>query len=247
MNLIKVFIAKLLTSSIIGRFIGGISGGIIKKHGCRFYVKSSEISPEIVASIFWGFYESAEIRFIKKHLRSDLSVIELGTSIGVISSISRLINKELLICIEANPDLIPIIKKNFEMNNISNYKIINAAIGSINKQRLYFLKGSNNISGIISETSSKDSIEIPIVRLSEIISKNFIHEYILISDIEGAEIFILENDEVALLNCKQIIIETHNTNLGNKEIASSTTINKIINLGFTIADQYGPNLVFIKD
>ena len=244
---LKVFVARILTSAPIGYLVKIFSAGILQKQDLKITVKSKQITPGVAASIYWGFYESAEIRFIHKYLRHDLPIIELGTSVGIIACISRKKNSEQLVCVEANPELIPVIEKNFELNEVKNYKIINAAIGYEKDKKSYFGKGNRNTSGKIINVRTKSSVLIKQITLSSILENEKINDFILICDIEGAEAFILQNDSNALQNCKQIIIETHQINVNDTLIKSSDIRDTIIGLGFTIKDKYGPNYVFEKN
>ena len=64
--------------------------------------------------IFWGFYESAELRLIRKHLPATLDVVELGGSLGVVAAHigQRLEPGRQLISVEANPALIEALRTN---------------------------------------------------------------------------------------------------------------------------------------
>jgi len=80
---LKLLIAKILCSSLMGVCINTIFRGVLPLKGCRFYVKN--LDSKIKASIFWGIYESAEIRFIKKYIDDQYDIVDLGSSIGVSS------------------------------------------------------------------------------------------------------------------------------------------------------------------
>jgi FkbM family methyltransferase len=241
---LKILVAKLITARPVGMLIRFVSGGVIKRHGCIFTIKSKLVRPEIIASIFFNIYESTEIRFIKKYLRSDLPIIELGTSIGIISSIVRFKNSNSLFCIEANRDLIPIIESNFRLNKIDDFRIMNVAIGYLNNGKLFFVPGRNNTSGRLSDKETDGSIEVKMWTFESIIRECNIGQYILICDIEGAEAQILEYDTASLFQCKQIIIETHEGELNGKKFTPSSLKAKISELGFRLRDEYGPNYVF---
>ena len=241
---IKIIIAGFLTKPFWGFLIKLGYKDFIQKDNLKFSTNSDGVGNAAIASLFFGFYESAEIRFVKKYLRSDLSVIELGSSLGIIATYSRAINKNKLICVEANPSLISAIERNFQLNNIENFTIINAAIGY--SDRMFFEKGPNNVSGKLSTIFSERSIEVDMVSLNSILNKYAVGGYVLICDIEGAEAQLLKNDSEALRNCQQIIIETHEGELDGVRFSPATLKEKIINLGFILVDKYGSNFVFKK-
>jgi len=147
-NKVKVLIAKIQTLPIFGLIIKLVKGNFITKDKLKFTIEAEGINYQTISTLYFAFYESPEIRFVKKHLRTDLPIIELGTSLGVISTYCRVINKNKLVCVEANPILIPAINKNFQSNEIENYSVINAAIGYSNK--MFFETGPNNVLGKLS-------------------------------------------------------------------------------------------------
>ncbi len=68
MMMIKRFIFKLLCNSVTGACIRRLWGSRVpdlRWKGFRFNLTDTMIAPRFVASVFWGFYESAEIRLIE--------------------------------------------------------------------------------------------------------------------------------------------------------------------------------------
>jgi FkbM family methyltransferase len=241
---IKIIIAGFLTKPFFGYIIKAASKKFIQKNNVKLNIDGEQISYSTIASLFFGFYESSEIRYVKKYLRTDLPIIELGTSLGVISTYCRVVNNNKLICVEANPTLIPAIEKNFQLNKIQDYTIINAAIGYSNK--MFFERGADNVSGRLSAEFNERSIEVKMISLSAVLNDYNVGDYILICDIEGGEAQILQHDPASLKNCKQIIIETHEGEYNGLQFWPASLKNSILNLGFTLVDEYGPNYVFKK-
>lgn len=213
---LKKIIAGLLCSPFIGKVIVVLFNKKIpslRNFEYRFSVPVHHSSPIIHASIFWGIYESAEIRLIKKYLRSDLPVIELGASLGIVSSfiIKQLKRGVSLKVVEANPNLITTIHSNLERHNVSNvqYEIINKALGYSDNYIHMQLSSDNTASHVVrSEKPVGDFVKVACVRLSTLIS---LHPYTLVCDIEGSEIEIIMNDDEALKKCTQLFIELHDT------------------------------------
>src|SRR6185437_3344965 len=104
---LKKIISNLLCNGAVGKLIYKLSAGKIpslRYLPYRFVVPRQYSMPAIHASIFWGFYESAEIRLINKFLNPDLPVIELGGSLGIISSfiLNKLNSNTSLTVVEPN-------------------------------------------------------------------------------------------------------------------------------------------------
>ena len=114
-----------------------------------------------------------------------------------------------------------------------------------------FLHASDNLTGKIIKNLNigliSNNIIIESLSLSQVINDYKINEYILVSDIEGSEVGILLNDKESLVNCKQIIIETHDT-IYNNTVYSYQEIADLIqsNHNFKLIDSYGPVYVFEK-
>lgn len=73
--------------------------------------------------LFFGYYESAEARLLKKYFISDLDFIDIGAGIGVMSSFYSKNNPKhkKIICVEAIKNNVPIIKNNLEENKVRNF------------------------------------------------------------------------------------------------------------------------------
>jgi hypothetical protein len=68
-----------------------------------------------------------------------------------------------------------------------------------------------------------------------------------VSDIEGAEIIILQHGQPALNMCEKTFIELHDTEYNGKSYVIQNMTKLIINHNFKIADQQGSAFVFQKN
>ncbi len=86
--------------------------------GCVIETSSPLVVPRIKAKLFLRGYEPVEINFVKKYLHPDRDVIDLGSSLGVVAShIGRKLHAgQHVICVEANPQLLDIIRANVSRN-----------------------------------------------------------------------------------------------------------------------------------
>jgi FkbM family methyltransferase len=245
-NFVKRGIAELLINRITGNIIRSFARHSIQRDGISIDVRSHLVSNKTIASFFFNSYESSERRFIRKYLRKDLPVIEIGSSIGIVSTLIGKMIEQPLYCIEANPQLIPIIEQHLRQNRIKNYQVFNYAVGDSTSDYLYFEKGETNIHGKVFKRQTENSVPVPVTSISAFKSQHEIDNFVLVSDIEGAEIYILENDLQSLRSCQQIIIETHDTRLNGVEYKYHQLKDLIIGSGFKLIDSYGPNYVFCR-
>ena len=216
---IKAAIFLLLCNRLTGALLVRIFDKVIpdiRWRKFRFSVNSEVVSKKQIASIFWGFYESAEIRLIEKYLQSKINVIELGGSIGVVSShiAHKMDNGFRLICIEANPLLINVIEKNLNSHKSPGVftNIVNCAI-SYNVEHVHLSLTNNHTETHVEKhvVGSGNDIIVKARTLDSIIKEFSIEDFALVCDIEGSEIEILLNEKFCLQRCKQLFIELHET------------------------------------
>lgn len=246
MTTLKILIVRIISLPFIGRLIAFFTKNLIMRNGIYYQLNFSSISPRIKALIFWNLYEKAEINFVKDYLSEDYPVIELGGSIGILSAVigKKIRNKRLFI-VEANPDLIPVIKTQLEINQINNFEIIHAGIGNDNDDELFFLEGEDNTVGKVINKPLPSASAINIQSLSSLLKSKNIKKFILVSDIEGAENNFIFQEPQALVNCKELVIELHESHFNNIRITIKQQISQLKMLGFTIVRQHGP-VVFAK-
>lgn len=97
-------------------------------HGARL-IDSRLISPLVRREILSGRYEGEEIACVLQTIRPDDRVLELGAGIGALSSvIMKRKPAARWICLEANPDLAPLIRKNHRLNELVACEVLTGAL-----------------------------------------------------------------------------------------------------------------------
>lgn len=231
MRRIKKWIALAITAPLVGRIIQFLAGPVISSRSVKVDVGNAGIPGRTIATLFWRFYESAEYRLISNHLQTDLPVVELGGSIGVITCRCGQLTNQPVISVEANADLQQWQKKNIELNKLALITQVNAGIGYGN-QKLYFNQGIDNISGQVTSENGQGARMIPIIQLSVLLNEFKIRDYILVCDIEGAEYDLLEHDREALTHCQQIFMEIHHLDPRQQPRYPDNLIEELRHLGF---------------
>jgi FkbM family methyltransferase len=200
-------------TSLVGRAIRWWYANQIPLRGCNIIIDTSPpsvLTDMTVADIFFGMYEGDELRFVKTHLPRERDVVELGASVGAVSSlIAKVLNPaSRLICVEANDALIPEAARNVKRNAPSaNVQFLHGAIDySINGKTTQLQLGESQRSRVGTEGPT---ITVPRLTLSSILADNTINDYTLVCDIEGAEESLLQSDAEAFRRCRTVIIELH--------------------------------------
>ena len=195
----------------------------------------SLVSDKDAAKIFWGIWESAEIRFAKRFAFSS-TIIELGSSVGVtLGVLSNIRQHTKFICIEAaseNFEKLNSLKTLLPTNN--EYILVNKAIAyGVDKVSFEFTSATGSK---INEKSTELGSYVDAITLSDVLEENQIEsEYTLIADIEGAEEAVFFKDEAALKKCVLIIAELENTSSHTID----EQISKLQDIGFGITERYG--------
>jgi FkbM family methyltransferase len=248
----KKIIFKICCNKISGKLITLIFKFKIPNIRLNFkrYNTSHKYSNDIVrAMIFFGFYESAECRLLKKYFPKNKNVIELGASMGIVSSIildSIQANCKAIL-LEANPFLISTIESNVESFKNKDFSIINKAICYSGNTTVDLCISSNNteVSLNCNTTSSKFYTSVSACKLRDISLTN--DNYTLVCDIEGAEIDMLKYDIEALDNCTNMFIELHVTKSNGVIYSIPKMVKMIEKLKFNLVERDGNVFYFSKE
>jgi FkbM family methyltransferase len=243
LQFLKVRLARMTEPKPIGIAIGKLFGERIPSRGLRIH--SRDLTPQVKSQLLFRTYESAEIRAVCRHLRSDLDVIELGASIGVLSCHIRrklAINRHLY-AIEPDLNLMKSIEKNLRANGLySGVTILNRAISKVSGEQ-NFVRRKSNLNGHTAQLCQRGTMTVEGVTLSSLIGQLGIGKYALVCDIEGAEAELIAGDFEAFNKCEQIVIELHQRDHSDSEQLIEQLKNRH---GFTLQAQYGKVYVLAR-
>jgi FkbM family methyltransferase len=195
-----------------------------------------------------GNYERWEINFVHRYLPPAQQVVELGSSIGGNSCqiAMRLAPGVPMTCVEANPDLIPVLRQNLAKNHPGRrVEVIHAMVGdSVGMGELQVdrstLRSSRTVGG--------RAVAVPSLRLVDIVSRINPGPYSLVCDIEGAEASFLDNPAGVLDRCTCIIMEGHPTSSGGRDLGLEEVLSMPLRLpGWRQVDRYGAVAVYLRE
>ncbi len=246
---IKRFIPRRIATLIVKFLTNNFFGKVIKLFNLKKTIRGGtfdyrNVYDKEAAEIFFGFWESSEIRYALRFAKSK-TIIELGSSVGVM--LGALANKRSnthFICVEASPiNFNKLLKlKKLLPHNFNQYDLINKAI-AYNADNVPFIHKTTKGSKVL-ERKLNGSIQVPCITLSEIINHFKIkEEFSLIADIEGNEAPIFFEDTEALAKCKNIIVEIEDT----PSATTTQQIDQLKKIGFCKIEQYGRVYVFVKN
>jgi FkbM family methyltransferase len=201
--------------------------GLVRLGICFF-----EVFPETRDLMLTGYYENEEREAIKRYLSSNLPVIELGGSQGVVSCITnRLLKvKTSHIVVEANPNVIPLLTRNRDRNRCK-FEVVHGAVGPPGETITFFCNDNPLMSS--TQISNMPSCEVPSVTLSELAQSRGFRDCTLICDIEGAEMALIDRELQTLSDrFRLLILEFHPTISGPHEVQRN--LDRLSRHGFTL-------------
>lgn len=183
--------------------------GPIEYHGVLIPTQSDIFDYNIRSRFLRNNYEKDEMEAIDEYLLNSYNLIDLGASTGFLTvyAINQAEDSIRAVAIEANPELIPLLKKTRKINDVD-FDIVDSAYHST-KNAIEFYQHDLIVGGSIQRETEK-SVSVSAVSIREIIEKYELKRPALIVDIEGGEANLLNNELDTLeKNCPILIIEFH--------------------------------------
>lgn len=233
-----VFLNSANVSSIIFKLF--VSDGFLKTKVGKIFIGPK---PSLAMSLlFWKLYEREDAYFVNRYLHKNDTVIELGASLGFVTlNIAQKANQ--VICVEANATAFDWLNQTLVANQKASVRTINAAIDYSGKDHISFGADESTLFSK-KNTDQQESGLVKTIKLSDIVIQEKVDNYSLVCDIEGAEIEIFANENLA--KCKLIIIELHETNYLGESYSITALQNLIVAKGFKLIDNQGNTFVFIN-
>ncbi len=177
--------------------------------GCHFSVCSPAITTAFKSRFYFDEYETSEREALKRFLDPQLPVIELGGAMGVIACLTNrsLNHPEKHVVVEANPDILPLLKENRNRNNCQ-FTILHGAVAYGIDEVTFNL--SNDFWASSVQASFNKSVNVQSITLKQIVDEFDFDEFTLICDIEGGEVDLVKFDKEILCDrVNTLMIEVH--------------------------------------
>ncbi|MEM9400516.1 MAG: FkbM family methyltransferase [Verrucomicrobiota bacterium] len=170
---------------------------------------------ELLMSFVRGYYEREEVKLLENALEDGDVVLEVGAGIGFMGvNASKMKRLSRYVAYEANPQLIPYIKKNMVQNEVS-FEVVNAILFDQETSCKFYVAPDFWVSSLIQpNTNNYEVIDVRAVNKNAVISE--ISPSLLIVDIEGGEIDFFK--DLNLSSVKKILLEIHPFVLSNRDL-----------------------------
>jgi FkbM family methyltransferase len=241
---LKLGISKVVAGDRAGRLIGALTRKRIYHQGIWFDTRSNDFTPSVRAQMFWGGYEGAETRMIRSLLRNATTVVELGASLGITAAhiAAAMVPGGRLICVEANPRLLPGLRERMPRHAPSlHVEIIHAAVTDHCGSTALTIAAETVGSRLNAVPRPTERIaRVPALTLREILRLTGTTKFDLVSDIEGAEVSFLVQDPDVLDMCQRAVIELHESTLRGRTVSVFDLMEAAAAAGFQTVGRHGP-------
>ena len=178
-----------------------------------------------------GRNQAAEFKCARGLVRSGDVVLELGGGLGVLSAaLQRDAAPSRIVSFEGNPDLLTYAKLTHQLNSVSNIEARHGIVLSRPEAAtIPFYRHPNVSEGSLFRLpdSDLDPVEVPVVRLQELLAQ--LVPNVLIVDIQGGELDLFEGAE-SLGSIDRIALELHPQIYGSSGVLS--VFRALCRLGF---------------
>jgi FkbM family methyltransferase len=221
---------------LLGRIVE-VSGNTAHVGGCVISLENPFISTRLKSRFLTGLYEAGERYLIKKYLPRDLSVIEFGACIGVVSClVNRLLEvPDSHLVVEANSHLLPTLQENRAQNSCK-FEILNAALAYDVEEVTFYL--SDFFVGGSTARETSEAITVPTTTLQQALEHVEGSKVSLICDVEGTEIDLVQREgEVMQKYVAWFFVEMHPSVVGQNKVSSATA--DLEAMGFRLIEYFG--------
>lgn len=156
---------------------------------------------KLVRALLRRHYERMERRLVRRAVMPGDRVLELGTSLGIVAmNIARIAGARNLLCLEANPEVLPLAEANFKRNGFSiglrnALPVSRARAGQAGKSAPFFTTPYFLSSSTLHHRNDMTETSVPTAVLEEVVAAH--GASVIVADIEGGEIELFAEAELA--------------------------------------------------
>jgi FkbM family methyltransferase len=190
-----------------------------------------------------GIREPLCTNYLKRVIKPDMVVLDIGANIGYFALIQARIAKKV-IALEPDPDNFKALQNNINLNGYTNMKIHNIAAGSKDGKIGFHIGTVSNWRRIATKNHKDNIIEVPI-RIMDNFLKDIGQKEIdyIRMDTEGYELDILKGLKNTLANNKLgLFIETHRYLLEQYGYSQLELMEFLANYNFNLTQAFIPAL-----
>lgn len=201
---------------------------IVEVNGIKLTPQSALISDKVRRQLYRGTYEHNEMELVQRHLTPDDRVLEIGAGLGAVSAFcAALIGSDRVACVEANPNLEPLIRETHRLNDVAPELLI-AVVDHDDGEVPFFLESDLIASSTVRRGAAALEVKLPRMSIKALLAKY--RPTFLIIDIEGHELHVF--DGLDLSGVGKICLELHPHIIGDE--ACFSILRTLSESGFVI-------------
>jgi FkbM family methyltransferase len=181
---------------------------IITTSGVKIPFVPAIITPKIERPMRNNRYEGGECANLRRLLRPGDRVLELGAGVGLLSTVAGLVpGIESVTTIEANPDLIPLIRETHRLNGVTCVDLRNGVAAAEDGPEIDFYLRPDFWASSMEPDSRAFTRKVTLRRwgLRELVEE--IRPTVIVCDIEGGEMGLF--DAADLSSVRAMVVEFH--------------------------------------
>jgi FkbM family methyltransferase len=191
---------------------------VITSSGIKVPFVPAIITPKIERPMRNNRYEGGECAALRRILRPGDRVLELGAGVGLLSTVAGLVEGvESVTTVEANPDLIPLIRETHRLNNVTNVDLRNGVATPDDGPDIDFYLRPDFWASSMEPDSRAFSRKVSLRRygLTSLIAE--VNPTVIVCDIEGGEMGLFDGADLS--GVRAMVVEFHPKVYGENGLA----------------------------
>ncbi len=214
---------------------------LVDGHDVKFYINNPV--ERFRLQDFGG--EKKQMLQLLELLRPNDVLYDIGASVGAWSIPAAMkLSKGTVVSFEPDPENLQRLKKNFELNGLRNYQLMEVAIGDRETELELFTSGAYGASPSLKPVNKiSTAIKVPVKTIDDLLQEDAIPKPTVVKiDIEGAEMMALRGMQKLLLSehrPRSIVLEVHPLFLPSFDTDMTEVFALLINAGYRIGELIG--------
>jgi len=187
-------------------------------------------------------YEAKEARFIRAYLPPGAEVLELGASLGIVSSIILGRRPARLVSYEAVNPLAAVARQVVAHNHpAAPWELVHCAVADEGVSEVAFdWSPEYTQGGSVARSEGTARLRVPAASLAAVIARHGFPETAwLVMDIEGMEWELARRQAAALRHFAGIIVECHDVKDGGRSVPHVEVVGALVAAGFDLVARRG--------